>query len=399
MLRRINIQNFYSIYEPVEISLMLHANVAIDYRSAPTIDNKRVSKLLALIGANGSGKTNILRALAFVHWFIGFSFTHLQPDEKLPVTPHFSGQNEPTTLEVEFDYKNHVWRYDLMLNTQRVLHESLHRRNHNNRFIYIFKRDWNNTEHSYDIRMKEEFDFSAKEAQKVRENTSLIATAAQYNQPLARSMTRLNMTSNLTEMGRYSFSAIEQILDAAKRYHEQADTQQTMQDLLNEWDLGLSGISVKANKHTNKKGQEQTFYIPYGQHEINGKQHELPLYDESSGTQTAFTLLSRLLPILKSGGLAVIDEMESDLHPHMLEELIDLFISPETNPHNAQLVFSTHSHALLNTLLKQQIVLVEKDDELNTDAYRLDDVKGVRADDNIYAKYLAGAYGAIPNLS
>src|SRR5699024_1202058 len=98
------------------------------------------------------------------------------------------------------------------------------------------------------------------------------------------------------------------------------------------------------------------------------------------------------------GGLAVIDEMESDLHPHMLAELIDLFISPETNPHNAQLIFSTHSHELLNMLLKQQIVLVEKDEQLNTDAYRLDDVEGVRADDNIYAKYLAGAYGGIPNI-
>ena len=49
-------------------------------------------------------------------------------------------------------------------------------------------------------------------------------------------------------------------------------------------------------------------------------------------------------------------------------------------------------------LYKEQVVLVEKDADLNTDAYRLDDIEGVRADDNIYAKYMAGAYGAVPEI-
>ena len=71
---------------------------------------------------------------------------------------------------------------------------------------------------------------------------------------------------------------------------------------------------------------------------------------------------------------------------------------PEINQHNAQLIFSTHSHEVLNMLCKEQIVLVEKDAELSTEAYRLDEVEGIRADDNIYAKYMAGAYGAIPEI-
>src|SRR5690625_7725099 len=98
------------------------------------------------------------------------------------------------------------------------------------------------------------------------------------------------------------------------------------------------------------------------------------MFKASLSTHYAFALLSKILPILREGGLAVIDEIESDLHPHMLNELIDLFVSPETNPHQAQLIFSTHSHELINTLLKEQILLVEKDDMLNTDAYRLSEV-------------------------
>jgi len=33
-----------------------------------------------------------------------------------------------------------------------------------------------------------------------------------------------------------------------------------------------------------------------------------------------------------------------------------------------------------------------------SEAWRLDSIKGLRADDNLYAKYMAGAYGAIPQV-
>jgi hypothetical protein len=42
--------------------------------------------------------------------------------------------------------------------------------------------------------------------------------------------------------------------------------------------------------------------------------------------------------------------------------------------------------------------LVEKDKNCQSEAWRLDEVKGVRSDDNLYAKYMAGAYGAVPEL-
>jgi len=109
-------------------------------------------------------------------------------------------------------------------------------------------------------------------------------------------------------------------------------------------------------------------------------------------------LLSHLLPALQNGGIAVIDEFENDLHPHMLEPILGLFASPLTNPHNAQLLFTCHSAEVLNLLHKSQIMLVEKDENCESTAWRLDEMEGVRNDDNFYAKYMAGAYGAVPHL-
>ena len=49
--------------------------------------------------------------------------------------------------------------------------------------------------------------------------------------------------------------------------------------------------------------------------------------------------------------------------------------------------------------VKYQIFLVEKDQDGSSNAWRLDEVKGVRSDDNYYMKYIAGAFGATPKIS
>lgn len=140
-------------------------------------------------------------------------------------------------------------------------------------------------------------------------------------------------------------------------------------------------------------------FFPYGQHTVAGKPYPLPMFLESSGTQRLFILLRWLLPVLSSGSTAIMDEFECDLHPHMIVPILDLFKNPETNPNNAQLFFSCHNIDVLNQLDKTQVVLVEKDGSTcESKVWRLDEMKGVRRDDNLYAKYMAGAYGAVPNI-
>lgn len=79
MLRQLRIKNFYSIREALELSLLLNARTPNDFRSIATTDGQKASKVMALVGANASGKTNILKMLAFIHWFITDSFVGLNP--------------------------------------------------------------------------------------------------------------------------------------------------------------------------------------------------------------------------------------------------------------------------------------------------------------------------------
>ena len=126
------------------------------------------------------------------------------------------------------------------------------------------------------------------------------------------------------------------------------------------------------------------------------RSHPLAFTEESRRHAGLPLCLSRLLPVLAEGGLAVIDEFEADLHPHMLEPVLDLFAHPETSP-PSQLLFTCHAAEVLNLLHKSQVMLVEKD-ALPEHGLAHGQRGGIRTDDNFYAKYMAGAYGAVPQL-
>lgn len=74
-------------------------------------------------------------------------------------------------------------------------------------------------------------------------------------------------------------------------------------------------------------------------------------------------------------------------------------MNKKINKYNAQILFSTHQALLLKELTKTQIFIVEKNKEdLTTEIYRLDEVEGVRNDENYAQKYLSGTYGGVPDI-
>jgi len=393
MLHRYSVTNFQSFREKAEVSLVLNGNVPEGDLSAQAMTGERVSKVIAVIGANASGKTALIKPVAFLAWFVRSSF-QASPDGKLPFKPHFSTPDLPTEFEIDFDADGKLWRYVLVTTQDHVLHEALYVKRE--RFNYVFVRDWDSVTKVYKIKQKD-FGMSPREAIKVRSNASLIATAAQYNVPLAMRMGNPSVFSNVHSFGRWHMD-LSQVSNATLHFASNDAQKQKMTELLAGWDFGLSEVRIRKVPGLNEKGETQDIWRPYGVHKLGDQEVELSLFEESSGTQGAFVLLSRLLPVLAQGGVAVIDEFENDLHPHMLEPIIDLFSNQETNPHNAQLIFTCHALEILNLLHKSQVVLVEKDAICESVAWRLDNMSGVRNDDNLYAKYMAGAYGAVPQL-
>lgn len=92
----------------------------------------------------------------------------------------------------------------------------------------------------------------------------------------------------------------------------------------------------------------------------------LRLCEESASTRMFVELALPVVETLRSGGLLVIDELDAGLHLPIAAHIVDLFNRPETNPNNAQIVFTTHDPRLLGPvrgeplLRRDQIWLTEK---------------------------------------
>lgn len=394
MLHRYAFSNFQSFHDRAEVSWLLDRKVPEAVWSRQAATGERVSTVMTVIGPNASGKTALLKPILFLDWFMCHSF-NAEPSAPLPFQPHAAAPTEPSEFEVEADFDGRLWRYTLRCTQQRVLHEALYVKHE--RMRYVFVREWNEATQNYDIK-QQDFGFLPSEARKVRPNASLIATAAQYGVPLAQRMLRSSVLSNIHQFGRMVNDS-DQLVRAATYFAGQEVQRQQLVRLLSAWDLGLSDVQVRELETMQPDGKKEKFWLPFGIHRAtSGASFELPFMLESSGTQGALVLLHRLLPVLQTGGLAVIDEFENDLHPHMLEPILDLFASPTTNPHGGQLLFTCHAMEVLNIVHKSQVMLVEKTEHNESSAWRLDSVEGIRNDDNFYAKYMAGAYGAVPQL-
>ncbi len=391
MLHKYAFTNFQSFRDRAEVDLRLSQKVLFTDWMAEADTGERLSKLMAVIGPNGSGKTALLKPVAFLAWFIGQSFRH-PPEAGIPITPHVATSDEPTEFECEVDFDGKLWRYVLRCTPERVLHEALYQKRE--RFGYVFVRDWDANKSTYIVK-QQDFGLAVQEARKVRPNVSLISWAAQYDVPLAKRMAAAYVVTNVNILGRVPMGE-QAVLAAAQHFSVNPEQCKRMDRLLSMWDLGLSGVELQELTINDPQEPGKKAWVPFGKHENHEKEFRLPFAWESSGTQGAFVLLSRLLPVLELGGLAVIDEFENDLHPHMLEPILDLFANPNSNPHRAQLLFTCHAMEVLNLIHKSQVMLVEKNADCESTTSRMDAVDGIRSDDNFYAKYMAGAYGAVP---
>ncbi|MCV5343198.1 ATP-binding protein, partial [Escherichia coli] len=59
-------------------------------------------KVMCVFGANGAGKSNLLKPLSFAAWFVTNSFKKMDAKQLIPIITHFSSKEEPFEFEVEF---------------------------------------------------------------------------------------------------------------------------------------------------------------------------------------------------------------------------------------------------------------------------------------------------------
>ena len=139
-------------------------------------------------------------------------------------------------------------------------------------------------------------------------------------------------------------------------------------------------------------------------YDVGDKQVMLPAdMMESRGTIKLVDFAIPFVERFAKGGVFVIDEFDSAIHPELVKGIIALFNDPNVNKEGAQLVFTTHNPIYLNNKMfrRDQILFVEKDREsYRSVLYSLADFGSadVRNDQNYLINYFKGKYGALPYI-
>ncbi len=151
--------------------------------------------------------------------------------------------------------------------------------------------------------------------------------------------------------------------------------------------LKMGEVSAKASHHgENRDGRKATY--------------SLELSDESDGARKLMALAPAIESALRTGGILLVDELERELHPMLVNYIIAKFQSKTTNPNSAQIVFTTYNTELMNLelLRKDQLYFVDKRDKDGvSELYTISEFS-TRTTENIRKGYLVGKYGAPPNV-
>ncbi|KXJ60339.1 MAG: hypothetical protein AXW14_12780, partial [Alteromonas sp. Nap_26] len=306
-------------------------------------------------------------------------------------------------IEVEYETNSQLLKYKIVFNQDSILTEEISIKT-TSRYSYIVKRvtKSNGTEvkfkapnNSVNTRFWKNFqsNISVMSALLTIGESKQEDIVAQYVAPLTTMI-----KTNISEYGKNHVN-MSSIISASEKLYDDPDKFELLKEIMLDLDLGLDDIRLEEMELISEaKEKSEKVIMPKGVHIIEkSRTLELPFTRESSGTQSLFLTISRLLDTLECGGISVLDEMDSDLHSYMLKKLIDLFLDESLNKKHAQLIFTSHTPEILNDLNKYQLYLVEKIDGVSS-TYRADCIDGLRSDDNLYKKYVSGSLGAVPIL-
>jgi len=399
MIHKFCVSNYGPFHEKIEFDFTAGKPVDGDSRFFKAPSGTVLSKALVFFGANGSGKTKALQAWSFFRWFLLHSFRTIDKNDKIVQLDPFRFQDDwemsGSEFECTFEKDGSIYRYELIVSRDKVLYEALKQKpaKKSTRWPYLYR--WNNKVKS-DISLREPFsEYAAMMGN--RSNCTVFSRLRATEDSTITSIAQVfDGYDNLGIMGRSATTDIEKLINVAEVYHENPDQLENVFHVMETLGMQMDGITIKPATVINE-GEKVDVFIPVSEYKVDGKTFELQMVFESDGTRAVFTILEPILDVLENGSILILDELDQDMHPNLVQSLIAVMLEKAYNRSNCQIVCSTHCVEILNKLHKNQIYLVERNDSnYESTITRLADISGVTNKDNFRAKYLAGAFGAVP---
>lgn len=439
MLIRFAISNLFSFKEETEFNLLPGKVKRLSHHKY----NKsgiEVLKLSALYGANGSGKSNLIRSISLLKMMIVRGvIPNSLTSQKFKLSE--SSQTEPIELAIEFFANNAIYYYSIAINDGIIIDEYFSSNDDKQEDEMIFHRKYENGKTS--ISFFKEFD-------EIKENLTLkkiIETdLIKPNQPLFSLLNSISNDAFIDIKVAYNWfehgltiiypetkaTGLVLEIESKKGFKEFAN------ELMCSFNTGITNLKVdvksveeffgkdnqkevdeikaelknnpdkKIGLVTNAATSEEVVVVNDSgkilakrllfEHKGDKSQNvEFRFDEESDGTRRLLEYLPAINSVIQDSPTFIIDEIERSIHPLIIKEIISKFSKDKST--KGQLIFSTHESNLLDQEIfrTDEIWFTEKSILGSTKLYSLSDFKEHNTID-IRKGYLNGRYGAIPFL-
>jgi hypothetical protein len=434
MLIELRVKNFRSFRDQQVFSMVSTSDKEL--RDTNTIETPafkhRLVRSAIVYGPNASGKSNLIAALGFLQFFMltavnspptvgqrGIDNPFLQP-----FLLSTQERRAPIEFELVFVQQDVRYQYGLILDRERIHQEWLIAFPKGQPQTW-FERRWDNSDWAaIEIERASEAEsdpytwyFGPRlggEKQRLaditRADVPFLAAAATYGNAQLRKV--FNWFASRLEV---HDSGPDMFSETARRAAEDPHLRARLRALMADADFNIDDFSVRMMPISEEvlPGFPTELHSAFStmgfqraevrmRHRAPGTDEgyvEFTADDESLGTQRFFGIAGPIIWALELGKVLAIDEIDDSLHPLLVRRLVELFHTPETNPHGAQLIVNTHDVTLLDTRLfrRDQIWFTEKDSSGSSRLYPLSDYSP-RKDEALSKGYLFGRYGALPAI-
>ncbi|HET7213683.1 MAG TPA: ATP-binding protein [Terriglobia bacterium] len=381
-------------------------------------------RVAAIYGGNGTGKTNLLKALEYMKSAVRNSQKIWPPDGPIPRDPFLlnaKSGNEPSFFEAELAVEDKSFRYAFTLTDQEILEERLDVSTEGRRQM-LLRREGQNFAIGDDLAGDHQ---TAKRL--TRRNSLFLSAAAAAKHPVLLPVYQA-FAKQITCLPWNRFSLRRTTAEAC----QDKSLRPLIERMLREADPAIAGLSVRqedllrplfesndprtyallgeligplqkllAAARGEAPGTADIFekrpVLSLSHTSSDGADAALDQAHESDGVLALLELAVPVLQAIRTGGTVCVDEIGAGLHPLQALRILHLFNTPKLAGRPVQIIFTTLDTNLLTaaSLQRDQIWFTEKDNEGCTHLYPLSDFMPER-NENLRQGYLQGRYGPVP---
>lgn len=433
MLIRFVIENMFSFGERKEFTTIPNKRLKTLQDHKYNIGGFEILKLSSIYGANGAGKSNLIKSL--------YHFQKLITREEIPFrlkdTQYKFGNQKEQILAIEFIQDNTPLYYAIVLSEDKISTEELYVSGLGKKEDkLIFERKTVDEETS--IKFLDDFENDEK-SQVLK--TVLLEEFVKPNEPVLKLLS--NRDNKFLKDVKKAYEWLSETLQIitpdskpralAHKIDTDIEFKKYAEDLMCSFNIGIKSLGtekknikeffgedneldklIKEVEESPKKmiglrsrrGDEliivkenDTIWVKTlkVEHSSTNKSAFFDLDEESDGTVRLLDFVPAFKNVISSEKVYIVDEIERSIHPLLIKELVKKFSLD--NKTRGQLIFTTHESNLLDQEIfrKDEIWFAEKDLNGSTDLYSLSDFKEHKTID-IRKGYLNGRYGSIPFL-